>query len=441
MAPEEMESLVTFPIESAINGASGVRRVRSATAVGIAVVWVEFDWGTDIFMARQLVSEKLSLVGGTLAAAGRAPGCSRRCRRSWARFCSSPSPSDTDDPLTLRTIADTTVRRRLLAVPGVSQVTPIGGAERQFQVIAHPDALRANNVYAHRAARRPCGRQPEHVGRRRTPRARRSTSSKRSAASRTPEEIGETVVALARRSVRARAQRRRRPGGRRVQARRRLAQRQAGGDRRRAEAARRQHDRGHRAGSIASSTRSSSELPRGMTIDRRIFRQADFIEVAVDERRSARFATAACSSSSSSSCFLANTAGERHHADGDSAVARGGRPGAARIRRRHQHDDARRHGDRGRRSGRRCDRRCRERGAAASGESREAGSGAAARRRPSFAKPRSRSDRRSCSRPSSSSWCFCPLFGLAGVEGRLLDAAGVRLHRGAAGVARGRGRS
>src|SRR5262245_63356581 len=66
MAPDEMESLVTFPLESAINGASSVRRVRSATALGIAVVWVEFDWGTDIFLARQIVDEKLALVGSRL---------------------------------------------------------------------------------------------------------------------------------------------------------------------------------------------------------------------------------------------------------------------------------------------------------------------------------------------------------------------------------------
>ena len=139
MAPEEMESLVTFPIESAINGASGVRRVRSATAVGIAVVWVEFDWGTDIFMARQLVSEKLSLVSGVLPPQVERPVLAP-VSSIMGEILFFAISSDQEDPLTLRTIADTTVRRRLLAVPGVSQVTPIGGAERQFQVIAHPDA-------------------------------------------------------------------------------------------------------------------------------------------------------------------------------------------------------------------------------------------------------------------------------------------------------------
>src|SRR5512134_2197263 len=145
MAPEEMESLVTLPIESAINGASGVRRVRSATAVGVGVVWVEFDWGTDIYIDRQLVAEKLALVSGALPPQVERPVLAP-ISSIMGEILFFALSSDTVDPLTMRTVADTVVRRRLLAVPGVSQVTPIGGAERQFQVIARPDALRANGI-------------------------------------------------------------------------------------------------------------------------------------------------------------------------------------------------------------------------------------------------------------------------------------------------------
>src|SRR2546422_6480781 len=134
MAPDEMESLVTFPIESAINGASSVRRVRSATAVGIAVVWVEFDWGTDIFMARQVVAEKLSLVGSTLP-----PQVARPVLAPISSIMGEilffAISSDHDDPLTLRTLADTVARRRLLAEPGVAQVPPTAAPARQSAVI------------------------------------------------------------------------------------------------------------------------------------------------------------------------------------------------------------------------------------------------------------------------------------------------------------------
>src|SRR5437870_9732340 len=145
MAPDEMESLVTFPLESAINGASGVRRVRSATAVGIAVVWAEFGWGTDIFGARQIVAEKLALVSGSLPPQVERPILAP-ISSIMGEILFFAISSDADDPLALRTVADTIVRRRLLAVAGVSQVTPIGGAERQYQVIAHPEQLRANNI-------------------------------------------------------------------------------------------------------------------------------------------------------------------------------------------------------------------------------------------------------------------------------------------------------
>jgi CzcA family heavy metal efflux pump len=279
MAPEEMESLVTFPIESAINGASGVRRVRSATAVGIAVVWVEFDWGTDIFMARQLVSEKLSLVSGVLPPQVERPVLAP-VSSIMGEILFFAVSSDHDDPLTLRTIADTTVRRRLLAVPGVSQVTPIGGAERQFQVIAHPDALRANNVSLTEllAAARGASQNTsagiytegaqeyvlEAIGR-----------------VRTAGEIGETVVALR--------------GDRPVLV-RDVADVREGAAFKRGEGSRNgkpavivgvQKQPG--ANTIEVTRRLDrqldilqQELPKGYTIDRRIFRQSDFIEVAVD---------------------------------------------------------------------------------------------------------------------------------------------------------------
>src|SRR3982751_3540082 len=120
MAPEEMESLVTFPLESAINGASGVRRVRSATALGVAVVWVEFEWGTDIFLARQIVAEKLALVGSTLPPQVERPVLAP-VSSIMGEILFFAISSDTHDPLTVRTVTDTVVRRRLLAIAGVSQ--------------------------------------------------------------------------------------------------------------------------------------------------------------------------------------------------------------------------------------------------------------------------------------------------------------------------------
>jgi CzcA family heavy metal efflux pump len=278
MAPEEMESLVTFPLESAINGASGVRRVRSATAVGIAVVWVEFDWGTDIFMARQLVSEKLALVGGTLP-----PQVDRPVLAPVSSIMGEilffAVSSEADDPLNLRTIADTTVRRRLLAVPGVSQVTPIGGAERQFQVIAHPDALRANNISLTELLSAARGASENTSAGVYTEGAQEYVLEAVGRV-RTAEEIGETVVALR--------------GSRSVLV-RDVADVREGAAFKRGEGSRSgkpavivgvQKQPG--ANTIEVTARLDraldtlqAELPSGITIDRRIFRQADFIEVAV----------------------------------------------------------------------------------------------------------------------------------------------------------------
>jgi CzcA family heavy metal efflux pump len=147
MAPTEVESQATFPIEAAVNvnGASGVRRVRSATAVGISVVWVEFEWGTDIRNARQTVSEKVATIAGDLPPEVERPVLAPQSSIMGEILFLALS-SDQHSPAELRSYAETVIRRRLLAVSGVSQVTPIGGAEKQYQAIIQPDMLLAHSV-------------------------------------------------------------------------------------------------------------------------------------------------------------------------------------------------------------------------------------------------------------------------------------------------------
>lgn len=145
MDPLEIEALVTFPIEAALNGAAGVRRVRSATAVGVAVVWVEFDWGEDVNRARQTVAEKLSLVSGSLPPSVEPPFLAP-VSSIMGEVLFVDLESDRHSALELRTVAETVVRRRLLAVPGVSQVIATGGEQKQYEVVLDPARLAAHQV-------------------------------------------------------------------------------------------------------------------------------------------------------------------------------------------------------------------------------------------------------------------------------------------------------
>ncbi|MBT6006197.1 MAG: efflux RND transporter permease subunit, partial [Prolixibacteraceae bacterium] len=140
MASEEVERLVTFPIETAVNGATDVRRVRSASSQGFSFVWVEFDWGTDIFKARQIVSEKLNRVSSQMPIGVGQPALAPQSSVMGEIFFIGMQ-ADSTNMMELRTIAEWNVKPLILATGGVSQVTIIGGDYKQYQVLANPQKM------------------------------------------------------------------------------------------------------------------------------------------------------------------------------------------------------------------------------------------------------------------------------------------------------------
>lgn len=144
-APEEVEKIITFPIETAVNGATGVRRVRSSSAAGFSVVWVEFDWGTDIYRARQTVSEKLSEIEGSLP-----PGIGSPTLGPQSSILGEVLiiglTADSTSLGELRTIADRRIRPRLLSIGGVSQISVIGGDIKDYQILISPERMKRHDI-------------------------------------------------------------------------------------------------------------------------------------------------------------------------------------------------------------------------------------------------------------------------------------------------------
>ncbi len=145
MAPEEVERLVTFPVETALNGATNVRRVRSSSTTGFSVVWVEFDWDTDIYLARQIVSEKLSVVGEALPSNVGKPTLGPQSS-ILGELLIIGLTSDSTSMQDLRTLADWTIRPRLLSTGGVAQVAVIGGDIKEYQIQLDPARMKHYGV-------------------------------------------------------------------------------------------------------------------------------------------------------------------------------------------------------------------------------------------------------------------------------------------------------
>jgi len=145
MASEEVERLVSFPIETAVNGATDVRRVRSSSTTGFSVVWVEFDWGTDIYKARQIVTEKLATLGDALPENIGQPTLGPQSS-ILGEVMIIGLTADSTSLLDLRTIADWTIRPRLLSTGGVAQVTVIGGDIKEYQILLDPGRMKHYGV-------------------------------------------------------------------------------------------------------------------------------------------------------------------------------------------------------------------------------------------------------------------------------------------------------
>jgi len=152
MAPTDVENLVTFPIETALNGAPDVRRVRSSTKIGLSVVTVEFEWGTDLYLARQVVAERLQLARASLPADIPAPAMAPAAS-IMGEILFIALASDRHTGMELKNTAEQVIKRRVLAVPGVAEVLPIGGDTQQFQVTLNPERLATYGLTVDEVAR------------------------------------------------------------------------------------------------------------------------------------------------------------------------------------------------------------------------------------------------------------------------------------------------